>query len=94
MLIASVTCVSYLTSNSGLTSERLLDGAGDLEEVIVTAQKKVERLQDTRIGMMLGTLKVSLFGKNVVNEHCNLSDQLSLAAEGPRWPRYAINRPA
>jgi outer membrane receptor protein involved in Fe transport len=48
---------------------------------------------DARIGMYVGNWNISLYAKNLTNEHANLSDNRSLAAEDPRRPRIVTNRP-
>lgn len=47
-----------------------------------------------RVGMFQpGNWDVSLFVKNATNEHANLSDNRSIAAEKPGRPRIVTNRP-
>jgi outer membrane receptor protein involved in Fe transport len=48
---------------------------------------------DARLGMYVGSWNISLFAKNLTDEHANLSDNRSLAAEDPRRPRIVTNRP-
>lgn len=50
-------------------------------------------LADFSVGAQLDTWELQLFMKNAFNEHANLSDTRSLAAELPGRPRYATNRP-
>lgn len=50
-------------------------------------------LADFSVGAQLDTWEIQLFMKNAFNEHANLSDTRSLAAELPGRPRYATNRP-
>jgi len=50
-------------------------------------------LLDARIGMFIGNWNISIFGKNLTNDHANLSDNRSLAEEDPRRPRIVTNRP-
>lgn len=46
-----------------------------------------------RVGMHFGEWSASLFVANLFNEHANLSEVLSLAAEAPGLERFASNRP-
>ena len=51
-------------------------------------------LLNFRIGaFQAGSWNVALFAKNVTNEHANLSDNRSIAAEKPGRPRIITNRP-
>ena len=51
-------------------------------------------LLNFRVGaFQAGSWDVALFAKNVTNEHANLSDNRSIAAEKPGRPRIVTNRP-
>jgi len=50
-------------------------------------------LIDARIGVTRGTWNYSLVGKNLSNEHANLGDSRSIAAETPGRPRLFVNQP-
>jgi len=56
--------------------------------------REAYNLLDARLGLFLGqNWNISLYGSNLTNDHVNLSDSYSLAAEDPRRPRYVTNRP-
>ena len=51
-------------------------------------------LLNLRLGaFQAGSWDIALFAKNVTNEHANLSDNRSIAAEKPGRPRIVTNRP-
>ncbi len=50
-------------------------------------------LIDARIGVTRGTWDYALVGKNLSNEHANLGDSRSIAAETPGRPRLFVNQP-
>lgn len=69
---------SSISVNQGLRTPRVRDSYGVL---------------DARLGTTFGKWDISLSGKNLTNQHANLSDTISFAAETPGRPRYIINRP-
>jgi iron complex outermembrane recepter protein len=50
-------------------------------------------LLDARIALNHANWELALVGKNLANEHANLGDNRSLAAETPGRPRLLINQP-
>ncbi len=50
-------------------------------------------LLDARIGVTRGNYEVTVFGKNLTDEHANFADNRSIAAETPGLPRVATNQP-
>jgi len=50
-------------------------------------------LVDLRAGIRSEMFEVALYAKNLTNEHANLADNRSLAAEAPGRPRIVTNRP-
>jgi iron complex outermembrane receptor protein len=50
-------------------------------------------LLDARFALSLRQYEVALFAKNLTNEHANLADNRSIAAELPGRPRIVTNRP-
>lgn len=50
-------------------------------------------LVDARMGVTRGNYEVTLFGKNLTDEHANFADNRSIAAEAPGQPRVVTNQP-
>lgn len=50
-------------------------------------------LLDARLGLALTGYEIALVGKNLTNEHANLSDNRSIAVELPGRPRIVTNQP-
>lgn len=50
-------------------------------------------LVDIRAGVRNETFEVAVYAKNLTDEHANLADNRSLAAEAPGLPRIVTNRP-
>jgi outer membrane receptor protein involved in Fe transport len=50
-------------------------------------------LLNAQTGLTWGRYKLSLFGKNLLNKHANLSDSQSLAVQLPNRPRIVTNQP-
>jgi hypothetical protein len=46
-----------------------------------------------RLGGRNGRYELTLFVKNLTNEHANLADAVMIGAEIPGQPHFVINRP-
>jgi iron complex outermembrane receptor protein len=48
---------------------------------------------NARIALAVRDYEIALVGKNIENEHANLADSRSIAAEVPGRPRLITNQP-
>jgi iron complex outermembrane receptor protein len=58
-----------------------------------TRERPSYALLNARIALMRNSWEVALVGKNIANEHANLADSRSIAAETPGRPRLIVNQP-
>ena len=58
-----------------------------------TRERPSYALLNARIALMRSSWEVALVGKNLTNEHANLADSRSIAAETPGRPRIIVNQP-
>ena len=58
-----------------------------------TRERPSYELLNARVGLMHSNWEVALVGKNIANEHANLADNRSIAAEAPGRPRLVTNQP-
>jgi len=56
-------------------------------------ERPAYNLIDARLGLTRGGWEYALVGKNLSNEHANLGDSRSIAAETPGRPRLFVNQP-
>jgi outer membrane receptor protein involved in Fe transport len=56
-------------------------------------ERPAYNLIDARLGLTHGGWEYALVGKNLSNEHANLGDSRSIAAETPGRPRLFVNQP-
>jgi iron complex outermembrane recepter protein len=64
-----------------------------LNGVFLTRERPSYRLLDARFALEHSLWEVALVGKNLTNEHANLSDSQSIAVEVPGRPRIVVNQP-
>lgn len=64
-----------------------------VDGIFTTRERPAYRLLDARVALDRGTWQVALVAKNLTNEHANLSDSRSIAAETPGRPRLLVNQP-
>jgi outer membrane receptor protein involved in Fe transport len=67
--------------------------APDQNGVFLTRERPSYNLLDLRIALARFPYEVAVVGKNVTNEHANLGDSRSIAAETPGRPRLLLNQP-
>jgi iron complex outermembrane receptor protein len=58
-----------------------------------TRERPSYALLNARFALMHNSWEVALVGKNLTNEHANLADSRSIAAEVPGRPRLIVNQP-
>jgi iron complex outermembrane recepter protein len=61
--------------------------------VFATRERPAYRLLDARLALQHASWEVALVGKNLSNEHANLGDSRSIAAETVGRPRLLVNQP-
>jgi outer membrane receptor protein involved in Fe transport len=67
--------------------------APDQNGVFLTRERPSYNLLDLRIALARFPYEVAVVAKNVTNEHANLGDSRSIAAETPGRPRLLLNQP-
>ena len=58
-----------------------------------TRERPAYELLNARIALQHASWEVAVVGKNIVNEHANLGDSRSIAAETVGRPRILVNQP-
>ena len=61
--------------------------------VFTTRERPSYELLNARIALQHGAWEAAIFGKNLTNEHANLGDSRSIAAETAGRPRLLVNQP-
>jgi len=61
--------------------------------VFTTRERPSYELLNARIALQHGSWEAAIFGKNLTNEHANLGDSRSIAAETAGRPRLLVNQP-
>jgi len=61
--------------------------------MFTTRERPSYELLNARIGLQHGRWEAALYGKNLTNEHANLGDSRSIAAETVGRPRLLVNQP-
>ena len=64
-----------------------------LNGLFVPRERPSYRLFDARFALQHASWEVALIGKNLTNEHADLSDSQSIAVEVPGRPRIVVNQP-
>jgi outer membrane receptor protein involved in Fe transport len=67
--------------------------APDESGIFLTRERPGYSLLGLRVALARFPYEVALVGKNVTNEHANLGDSRSIAAETPGRPRLLLNQP-
>ena len=100
---ASVTWTQPLTSDWKLVSSVDFSYVGrsfsannlapDANGVFLTRERPSYNLLDMRVALARFPYELALVAKNLANEHANLGDSRSIAAETPGRPRLLLNQP-
>ena len=64
-----------------------------LNGLFVPRERPAYRVLDARLALQHASWEVAFVGKNLTNEHANLSDSQSIAAETVGRPRLVVNQP-
>src|SRR5579872_4437823 len=66
--------------------------APNAEGIFLTRERPAYNLLDLRFALTKFPYEIALVGKNIANEHANLGDSRSIAAETPGRPRLLLNQ--
>jgi outer membrane receptor protein involved in Fe transport len=61
--------------------------------MFTTRERPAYRLLNARLALQHGSWEAAIVGKNIANEHANLGDSRSIAAETVGRPRILVNQP-
>jgi iron complex outermembrane recepter protein len=84
-----VSTVDYSYVGRSFSANNLTPDNGVFE----TRERPAYRLLDAHIGLHHASWEVGFVGKNITNEHANLGDSRSIAAETVGRPRLLVNQP-